>query len=214
MESNHIYVDKTRIIYKLIEQPAAILIIGPRRSGKTLLLSTIEAMFTKKIDWWMNNCPDLYIVQETSKFFNENPYPILNFEFNQCSDDENFKLKIISSLNYAIEKYKLLIEKIPENIEWNNLIENKFNDIIIKLKQKFNDKNPVILIDECDQPIINQMFHENICETQRKVNIEKTIDNFKIFYGKLKQMLIKNLRSVVIVGHSNISQSSIYSCKI
>lgn len=47
IEDKRIYVDKTQIIYDLIKINHAVIISGSRKCGKTLNLSTIDAIFTK-----------------------------------------------------------------------------------------------------------------------------------------------------------------------
>ena len=47
---NYIYVDKTEYIYNLVSQNAYYFLSRPRRFGKSMLLSTIEALFKGKRD--------------------------------------------------------------------------------------------------------------------------------------------------------------------
>ena len=44
----YVYVDKTAIIYKLVKEGCVYFLSRPRRFGKSLLLSTLEAYFTAK----------------------------------------------------------------------------------------------------------------------------------------------------------------------
>lgn len=213
IENKHIYVDKSDILYDLVKKNYAIMITGPRRSGKTLLLSTIKTIFTENKDWWIKHCPNLKIVKEHQDFFSEKPFPILRFKFNQCKDDEMFKDKVRTYLMAAIEYYKLELNDNLDLIVWDKIISLVIPRIVLLLKNKFG-KNPVVLIDECDQAIINQLFpSNNITKEQQKANIERTLDTHKQFYGLLKELLDEELRSVIICGHSMITQASIFSCK-
>ncbi len=48
MEEKMIYVDKTDLIYNIAKRRTAFIINADRRTGKTLLLKTIKAMFEEK----------------------------------------------------------------------------------------------------------------------------------------------------------------------
>ena len=139
MENQKIYVDKTEIIYSLINgaQGTALVINGPRRTGKSLLLTTIETMYTENVNWWKKHASNLWITQNKSSFFSEEPSPIVNFSFLNCKNDEEFKLDIINALNANIIKYELRIKEINKNIEWNYLFKYCFPDVIYQMKKKF-----------------------------------------------------------------------------
>ena len=65
---NYLYVDKTALIYQLVTKGKPYFLSRPRRFGKSLLISTLEAYFQgKKQDW--------------------NVYPVLYFsDLNQLND--------------------------------------------------------------------------------------------------------------------------------
>jgi len=48
IEEDYIYVDKTKLIYELVTEGVAYFFSRPRRFGKSLLLSTLEALFKEK----------------------------------------------------------------------------------------------------------------------------------------------------------------------
>jgi hypothetical protein len=45
IEDELLYIDKTAIIYELLQQGSAYFLSRPRRFGKSLLISTLEALF-------------------------------------------------------------------------------------------------------------------------------------------------------------------------
>jgi hypothetical protein len=61
IERNKIYVDKTKQIYRLLDYYNYTLTICPRRFGKTLFLSTIEAFYTLNLEWFLKYGPNLWI---------------------------------------------------------------------------------------------------------------------------------------------------------
>lgn len=50
IEGGYVYVDKTALIYKMIAQGKYYFLSRPRRFGKSLLISTIEAFFSGRRD--------------------------------------------------------------------------------------------------------------------------------------------------------------------
>ena len=146
MEDGRIYVDKTQILY-----------------------------YTK-LRWWKKYCPDFWITQNKPDFFSETPHPIVRFNFYECPNFEGFKDSIVGNLNVAIDLYGLDNNHIDnEKISWSSLIYNRLSEIISALYKKFK-KKPIILIDEYDQPLINQVFQliKNQ-DNQIKANIQMTV---------------------------------------
>ena len=78
IKNNLLYVDKTDLVYKLASQFAPIFLSRPRRFGKSLLVSTFEALFSgqkelfkglKIYDLWQDN----------------NKYKVLRLDFSDTS---------------------------------------------------------------------------------------------------------------------------------
>ena len=65
-----LYVDKTKYIYELVDQGVYYFLSRPRRFGKSLLISTIEAYFQGKKELF-----DGLAIQQEEKEWNS--YPIL-----------------------------------------------------------------------------------------------------------------------------------------
>ena len=213
MEKNFVYVDKTDIIYKIVNLDTAFIINSERRTGKTLLLSTIKAIFEQKVEWWQQYGANLKIMKLNPNFFTQNPFPVIGFKFSQCQNNEDFIIKIAESLNKVIDNYDLQLDEIPININPTVLISGNFSKVLRHLQKKFQKKPIIITIDEADQPLINQMFSEKITNEKEKTElISSTIISFNQFYGFLKDQLAEGIvRLVVVAGHSMIAKSSIYS---
>ncbi len=78
ISNNLLYVDKTDLVYKLASQFAPIVLSRPRRFGKSLLVSTFDALFSgqkdlfkglKIYDLWQDN----------------NKYKVLRLDFSDTS---------------------------------------------------------------------------------------------------------------------------------
>ncbi|MBN2651458.1 MAG: AAA family ATPase, partial [Spirochaetales bacterium] len=92
---DRLYVDKTRLIYKMISENDYIFLSRPRRFGKSLTLSTIDAIFSGKKELFTGT------FMETADWDWET-YPVLRFDFSTFSEADDIELlreNIISDLN-------------------------------------------------------------------------------------------------------------------
>ncbi|MBQ7166020.1 MAG: AAA family ATPase, partial [Treponema sp.] len=71
----YVYVDKTALIYELVQTGKPYFLSRPRRFGKSLLVSTLEAYFTGKKDLFEG-----LAISGLEKEWAE--YPVLHFDFN------------------------------------------------------------------------------------------------------------------------------------
>lgn len=207
-EKNYIYVDKTDLIYEIVKLNTAFIMNAERRTGKTLLLSTIKTIFQEPKSWWEEYGKNLKILQLDPNFFDKNPYPVIHFDFSQSSSNISFIDRVREGLNDTISNYHLPLKDIERSITLQKLIDVEFADILKNLKNIYK-KPAVVIIDEADQPLINQIFDDRIKdEIVRSERMSETIGSFKEFYGYLQAKLAsQNLRLVFIVGHSRIMKS-------
>ena len=76
---NLLYVDKTARLLELIKNGRRYFLSRPRRFGKSLTLSTLEAMFSGRVELFNGLFAESW-VQERSK----NPLPVLRFDISAC----------------------------------------------------------------------------------------------------------------------------------
>ncbi|MBP5464364.1 MAG: AAA family ATPase, partial [Treponema sp.] len=72
---NHVYVDKTALIYKLAQTSTPYFLSRPRRFGKSLLVTTLEAYFQGRKELF-----DGLAIGELEK--NWKQYPVLHIDLN------------------------------------------------------------------------------------------------------------------------------------
>ena len=161
----------------------------PRRFGKSLLVSTLEAIFKNKRylfkGLWLDSFE--YIWEE---------FPVIKIDMSAVEKSSSERL-------YLGLKSAVLANASKEEI---NLDENKapsllFQELISALVKKYNQQ-VVILIDEYDDPIIR---HINDPEMARK-NREVLQDFYKIMKSESG-----SLRFVFLTGVSKFSKTSIFS---
>lgn len=182
-----IYVDKTDLIYKLITEGKPYFLSRPRRFGKSLLLSTLEAYFLGKKELFKG-----LAIEKLEKEWEE--YPVLKISFGADNYPDLVSLK--SAINLQLSKYEKAY-----NIEvTDERSAPRLNNIISTVYQQ-TGKQVVILIDEYDKPILDALYTEY--EDQNRQELRS-------FYSPLKD-LDKYIRFLFITGITKVSHVNIFS---
>ncbi|MDR0912254.1 MAG: ATP-binding protein [Methanobrevibacter sp.] len=188
IEDDYIYVDKTKIIYNLIESGKKYFLSRPRRFGKSLLISTMEELFegNKKL------FESLYIYD---KWDWSQSYPVLHLDMSglRVKTPEIFE----NSLNNLVDE---LAEDYSINFIYDE-VKGKFGELIKKISIK-TKKKVVILVDEYDFPIIDNMSNLDVAEANRETLSE--------FYQVLKNK-DKYIRFIFLTGVSKFVKTSVFS---
>ena len=195
---NYLYVDKTKQILNLIENGECYFLSRPRRFGKSLTISTLEAMFKGKSELFKGLYAEEWVKEQA-----KHPNPVITLDMSGLGDYTNIS-ELRSALIYivknSIKQYKLNIS-YDENI--NNNAGLVFFQIINELSEKLG--KVVILIDEYDKPIT-----DNINNLEKANEIREF---FRKFYGILKNStIIDNVHFVFITGVSKFSKAGVFSC--
>ena len=98
-KGNHVYVDKTALIYQLAQTSTPYFLSRPRRFGKSLLLSTMEYYFQGRKDLFEG-----LAIAEKEKDWTE--WPVLKISFGLNSYEDNARLK--ARLNAIASEYERL----------------------------------------------------------------------------------------------------------
>ena len=93
-KSDYVYVDKTRHIHRLVSTGKYYFLSRPRRFGKSLLLSTMEAYFKGKKELFKG-----LAMEDLEKDWIE--YPVLHLDLNgsKCMDPENLNVVLAQDLD-------------------------------------------------------------------------------------------------------------------
>ncbi len=185
--NKYLYVDKTKQIYSLLQKESAVYFLSrPRRFGKSLTISTLQAIFEGKKHLFEG----LWIEDK----IDWQPHPIIHLDFGLISFHG---LGLAEALNQSVEehakKYSLILTTTD--------LRGKFIELIIKLGEK---SKVVILIDEYDKPLVQYL------ESDQLHKAEENREVMKNFYGVLKS-LDNYLRMVFITGVSRFSKVSLFS---
>lgn len=185
---DRLYVDKTEYIYKMVHEGTYYFLSRPRRFGKSLLLSTMEAYFLGQRELF----DGLYIAAQEEEWIE---YPVMHIDFSLQSYESEQDLHDL--LNVYLSKQ----EEVYDSNENETSLALRFGGIIERANKK-TGKGVVILIDEYDKPLLEAIGNEALQERYRKM--------LRGFYGVLKG-LNQYIRFVLLTGITKFSKVSIFS---
>ncbi len=184
---NYLYVDKTPLIYELTRTSTPYFLSRPRRFGKSLLLSTMEAYFLGKKELFKG-----LALEKLEKEWTQYPVLKISFGVNSYENNERLKSRLDSIVSENESRYN--IEKKSDNPA------ERFANIIREVSEKYNQK-VVILIDEYDKPILDALYTD--FEEQNRQELRS-------FYSPLKDS-DKYIRFLFITGITKVSHVNIFS---
>lgn len=159
-----LYVDKTALIYKMATMGKPYFLSRPRRFGKSLLLSTIEAYFQGKRELFKG-----LAIEKLETDWLE--YPVLHLDLNAE------KYTSIEALTYILERHINGWEDTWGKDTRENSLSDCFIGVITRAYEK-TGRQVVVLIDEYDKPLL-QVFNDEKLQTEY-------LKTLKAFYGVLK----------------------------
>ena len=184
----YVYVDKTALIYKLVKEGSIYFLSRPRRFGKSLLLSTLDAYFTGK-----KHLFEGLAIEKLEKEWKK--HPVLHLDLNAKKFDK--KEDLYDILNAQLHYYE---EQYGYNAV-DTSIEGRFRAVIRAAKEK-TGHNTVVLIDEYDKPILQAIGNEPLQEEFRNA--------LKAFYGVLKSA-DADLKFALLTGVTKFAKVSVFS---
>ncbi len=190
IRNNDTYVDKTAILYELIRDPRAYFLSRPRRFGKSLTCSTLEAIFSGKRELF-----DGLAINDIN--YDWQPYPIIKFDFNSIDHRtvELVQTSLSKRLLHTAQEHAINLDATMPN-----------HDLLFYLIDAMATQyGPVvIIIDEYDKPIIDHIGNDELAQQMRTF--------MKGFYGVLKDTSIEaKLRFLFMTGVTKFSKISIFS---
>ena len=184
-----VYIDKTALIYKLVTEGKYYFLSRPRRFGKSLLLSTLEAYFLGQRELF-----DGLAISEKETEWKQ--YPILHLDLN--SREYKDELSLEAELNRHVERW----EKAYGCEEYKDRAsEERFIHVIENAYEKTGSR-VVILVDEYDKPLLQTIGNKALQEAYRS--------KLKAFYSVLKTMDAK-IRFAFLTGVTKFGKVSVFS---
>ena len=162
----YFYIDKTALMYQMVKTGSYYFLSRPRRFGKSLLVSTLEAYFQGKKELFEG-----LAVEKLEKDWIK--YPILHLDLNIEKYDTS------ESLDNILDKSLTAWEKLYGAEPSERSFSLRFAGIIERAC-KLAGQRVVILVDEYDKPMLQAIGNEELQKQFR--------NTLKPFYGALKTM--------------------------
>ena len=198
INGNYVYVDKTALVYRLVTEGKIYFLSRPRRFGKSLLISTLEAYFRGKKELFKGLAIDSLETEWAE-------YPVFHLDFN----GEDYTKP--DTLEKVIEKFLSVQESIYGKNPINQTTGSRFMGVLQAAHQK-TGKPAVVLIDEYDKPLLD-VLDTGISATvdgERRLLEEHHRNILKGFYSVFKSA-DRNLQFVLLTGVTKFSQVSVFS---
>lgn len=186
--NGYAYVDKTNFVYKLADEGKYYFLSRPRRFGKSLFLSTLEAYFQGKKKLFEGLA--IYDLETEWK-----KYPIFHIDLNTA----NFREK--DSLYTVLNDYLTTWESKYGTRESEATLALRFKGVIARAAEK-EGCGVVILIDEYDKPIL-QTLRDPELQAEHRAQL-------KAFYSVLKTQ-DRYIKFAFLTGVTKFGKASVFS---
>ena len=198
IEDGYVYVDKTGLIYRLVNEGKIYFLSRPRRFGKSLLVSTLKCYFQGRKELFKGLAIDKLETEWAE-------YPVFHIDFSQTD-----------FLNP-----NLLEEKLEENISaWEQIygkgefafsLGSRFA-YVLKQAHKQSGRRCVVLIDEYDKPVVDALgtglkIKKDINELLLETYYKQLLGSF---YSTLKAS-DEDLHFILITGMTRFTQATPFS---
>ena len=187
-EGDYIYVDKTALLYNLTRQSQYVFLSRPRRFGKSLVLSTLEAYFEGRKELFEG-----LAMAELEKEWKASPVFHLDLNRGPYTSVENLRLHLIAQISKLEDKYGRREAEV--------VISDRFSGVIERAAEK-TGRNVVVLIDEYDKPLLEVIGNPELMVAMR--------DELRGFYSVLKSC-DKYIRFAMLTGVTKFGHLNIFS---
>ena len=187
-KDGYFYIDKTALVYQLAKTGCYYFLNRPRRFGKSLLISTLEAYFQGKQELFEGLAIDK-LEKDWIK------YPILHLDLNIGKYDTPESLNQI--LNDHLTHWEELYGSRPSEVS----LALRFAGIIQRACEQTGQRT-VILVDEYDKPMLQAIGNPELQENYRNA--------LKPFYGALKSK-DGYIKFAMLTGVTKFGKISVFS---
>ena len=187
INDGYVYVDKTALVYQMATTGRYYFLSRPRRFGKSLLLSTLEAYLSGKKELFRG-----LAIEKLEHKWEE--HPILHLDLNTAKYDAMDSLNHV--LDDSLKKWEEIYGTFPTEVTF----ALRFKGIVERAYEKTGHR-VVILVDEYDTPLLEaytQGYWDEMIATCRQ-----------IFHNAFKQN--DYYSRAIITGVARISKNSLFS---
>ena len=183
-----LYIDKTEYIWNMIHLGKYIFLSRPRRFGKSLLLSTLQAYYEGRKDLFKG-----LFIETVEKDWTEYPVLRLSMASGKHMEKDQLERYLLNILQENERHLGISSDSKDPNVRLKNLIFSAYEK---------TGKKVVVLIDEYDAPLLDVVHEKETLLVLRNV--------MRNFYSPLKDC-DPYLEFVFLTGITKFSQLSIFS---
>lgn len=188
IKGGYVYVDKTDLIYKLVSEGEYYFLSRPRRFGKSLLITTLEAYFQGKKDLFRG-----LAIEKLEKDWD--CYPVFHLDFS--GESYTSADKVTNRIDSYLYEWEKAYGKNPVEIG----VGNRMSGVLQRAVEK-TGKQCVILIDEYDKPLTDTIDNEEVQDQNRAI--------LQGLYGVLKNA-DRNIKFALLTGVTRYGKLGIFS---
>ncbi len=190
IEGGYYYVDKTMLVWQMIDQGKYYFLSRPRRFGKSLFLDTLKSAFEGRQDLFAG----LAITRHTDL---AQSWPVLHFNF--AAGPQASPAALLQLLQRMLADYEQQFG-LPGGAA-NDTPGQRLAQLLAHLHHK-SGRKVVVLVDEYDKPILDHLLKPELATQMR--------DILREFYSTLKAE-DEHLRFVFLTGVSKFSKAGLFS---
>ncbi len=187
--NGYVYIDKTEYIFKLLDNGKYKFLSRPRRFGKSLFISTLEAFFKGKKSLFEGLAIDRLLPGPWPV------HPVIHLDFS--GEDYNSIDVLEMKINSFLLRYERMYGLQSENIT----LSERFRNVVRTLHEN-TGMQVVILIDEYDTPITSTIDRPRL-----QARLSATLYGF---YSSLKS-LDNHLKFCMLTGVTKYGHLSVFS---
>ena len=192
IRDGYIYVDKTKYLIEMIDTGKVYFLSRPRRFGKSITISTFDALFSGK--------GELFKGLYAEEFFDRpeyRTYPIIHLDMS----------KTVTNIDVR-ELERSITDLVRANARRYGIDDSNYDSSpSIALRRLFEDMNreigpSVVLVDEYDKPILDVLKNHELAEVYR--------DALRNFYTQIKAE-DASIKFVFITGITKFTRTGVFS---
>ena len=185
----NLYVDKTARLMQLVGDNMRVFLSRPRRFGKSLTLSTLDAMFSGKAELFRGLAAEDWVAEQA-----KHPCPVLRLDMSTMDvrDVPHFERNLVQTLAWRAEEEGFQLSSDMPGMALQELV-----------RALYRTGGPVVvLIDEYDKPILDKIGDLEAAEAMRMA--------LRSFYTVIKGC-DEYLRFVMLTGISKFTKVGVFS---
>jgi len=188
----YVYVDKTQYLVDLIDSGAIYFLARPRRFGKSLTISTFDALFSGKKELFKGLYAEEFMNRPDYK-----PHPVIRLDMSNITTDQGID-GMRSSLLWLTRG---VAKKLHVTVSDTPLAGDLLSELIIATATQYNQK-VVMLLDEYDKPYTDFVNDHEMAEKVREM--------LRNFYVRIKAN-DEYIRFTFITGISKFARFGVFS---